>query len=449
MKKFLLAGMMMSAMGMMAQTEIVPPQTGFFISGINGVTVQTESNTLTYVPGDEDDLEEGIFRYMNNDFIVAGETETITIVGLEGMKLGYDPNNFMGTSNIISDKSSSLYLTENGDPINFELSAGSYSVILASMEDFEDETKLSWMIQFTNNDQSEPIISYYIIGLNDEEEPAQSNQFVRTVLENDGEGESVIYTFPKFYISGEGSFQIVNSDNTEIYGGAAPIIESEGMGFAMLNADGEPVELELSEGYYSLNFSPMGAMAIITFIRCENQTPADECTYYLSGFGDDIKFERIVEQTSYEDEDTGEPMESESIIYVIENVHLSACQDGFLINSEEGELFSFGLYEAMAAFMGDTVTDDSPMAMIGINGSPIFWEMEENDYTVTFFVNGTAGYIAFEVYGEDDPDAAVDSISNDENQKPVYYDLQGRKINNPGKGIFIKKIGDKSIKIVK
>lgn len=448
MKKFLLAGMMMSALGMMAQTEIVPPQTAFYISGINGVTEATENNTLTYVPGNEDDAEEGIYRYMNDNLIVEGETKTISIVGLEGMKIGYDPNNFMGSPNILTDKASSLYLTENGDPINFELTSGSYSVLLASMTDFEDETKISWMIQFANNDQSEPLITYYIIGLNDEDEPTQSNQFVMTVLE-DEEGESVMYTYPKFYFSGEGSFQVVNADGSEVYGGSIPVTESEGMGFAMLTTDGDPVELNMSEGFYSLNFAPMAGMAMLTFIRCEDQTPADECTYYLTGFGDDIKFERIVDQSSFEDEETGETIESESITYVINNVHLSSCPEGFLINSEEEQLFSFGLYNALAAILGSTVTDENGMAMIGINGDPIGWEMEENDYTVTFFVNGTAGYIAFEVYGEDDPDAGVESIGNEMNQAPVYFDLQGKKINNPDKGIFIKKIGNKSIKIVK
>ena len=450
MKKFILASMMMSAFGLMAQTEATPPQTGFFISGINGVTTANENNTLNYVPGNEDDEEEGIYRYMNDNIIVEGETETITIEGFEGMTIGYDPNNFMGMPNILNDKSSSLYLTEGGNPINFELPAGSYNVILASMQDFEDETKLSWMIQFSNNDQSEPIISYYIVGLNEEEEPAQSNQFVRTVLE-DEEGESVMYTYPKFYFSGEGSFQVLNSDGSEIYGGADPVTESEGMGFAMLTAGGDPVELEISEGFYSLNFAPMGGMAIITFIRCEDQTPADECTYYLSGFGNDIKFERVVEQSSYEDEDTGETIESESITYVIEKVHLSSCQEGFLINAEEEQLFSFGLYNAMAAILGSTITNETGMAMIGINGEPIGWEMDENDYTVTFFVNGTAGYIAFEVYGssEEDPDAAVEKIGDDFNQTPIYFDLMGRKINNPEKGIFIKKVGNKSIKVAK
>lgn len=451
MKKFLLTGMVMSAIGMMAQTEANPPQTGFYISGINGVTQATESNTLTYVPGNEDDVEEGIYRYMNDDVIVEGETETITIVGFEGMEIGYDADNFMGMPNILSNMSNRLYLTENGEPINVELPSGSYKVILSSMTDFDDETRLTWMIQFTNNDSSEPIMSYYIIGLNDEEVPAQSNQFVSQVLLDEDTGEeSTMYTYPKFYISGEGSFQIINNDSSEVYGGMTPVTESEGMGFAMLTADGDPVEVELSEGYYSINFAPMEGMAFLTFNRCEDQTPVDECTYYLSGFGDDIKFERIVEETSYEDEDTGEVIEESYVNYFIKNVHLSSCPDGFLINAEEGQLFSFGLYSAMAAMLGSTVTNENGMAMICINGDPIGWEMEENDYNVTFYVNGTAGYIAFELYDEDeDPDASVDSIGNEMNHTTVYFDLQGRKINNPDKGIFIKKTGNKTIKIVK
>lgn len=446
MKKFLLSTMLFSAVTMMAQNA---PQTGFFLSGINGETTATENNTLSYVPGDEEDEEDGIYRYVNENVVIESCENGLVIMGLEGMEIGYDPDNFLGMENIINNKSNSLYLRENGETINCELTPGNYNVMLASFFDFEDETDSSyiWNITFTNKDTSEKIESYYIIGLNGTDNPEQSNKFIIETLEDDSE----MYVYPKFYIEGTGSFTIVNDNGEEVYGGSGePITDQEGMAFAMLTLGGEPVELNMTPGYYTLNFSSLSGMAFLTLIYCENQTPANECKYYLSGFGEDIEFTRVVETSSYEDEDTGETIESESITYVIERAHLSSCPEGFVVNSAEGEGFSFGLNELMAAFMGDTITDESPMAMVGIYGTPIFWDMEENDYTVTFFTSGAiGGFVSFEVYDENPDDSLVESISKDKNSTPIYYDLQGRRINNPEKGIYIMRIGNEVKKVVK
>lgn len=453
MRKFLLSSMLFSAFCLMAQTEANPPQTAFFLSGINGETTATENNTLSYIPGDDDDIEEGIYRYGNANVVIEDCADGLSIVGAEGMIIGYDPDNFMGQENLLNDKSTNLYLIENGETINCELSAGSYNVMLASFYDFEDETESSyiWSISFTNNDTSEKTVSYYIVGLNDEDAPAQSNRFIEEVIEDEEEGNTTMYVYPKFYIEGKGSFSIVDDNFEEVYGGSGDIVTGmEGMAFAMLSDGGDPVEIDLEPGYYTLNFAPMSGMAFLTFIYCEDQTPADECTYYLSGFGDDIEFTRIVEESSYEDEETGETISSTSINYVIEKVHLSDCPDGFTVISAEGQGFSFGLNEMMAAFMGDTISADNPMAMVGIYGSPIFWDMEENDYTVTFYTGGAVGgYISFEVYGEGgDDEGYVDAIGS-ENATPIYFDLQGRKIANPEKGLFIKKTGNKVEKVAK
>ena len=443
MKKILLGTLLMTAFGLMAQTEIVPPQTGFYLSGINGTTTQDENNTLVYSLSDEEDAEDGIYRYIN-DNVNIDSCETLTIIGAEGMEIGYDPNNFMGMENIISDKSNSLYLIEGGEPINCSLTPGNYKVMLSSFYNFEDEEGESyiWNISFTNNDTSSQVLSYYIVGLNGNDGTDQSNQFVAEEIEGE-----VSYSLPKFYIPETGSFQIVSSDG-EIYGGTDPVTENEGMGFAMLSLNGDPIAIDMTPGYYTVNFVSFSGMAMVSFIYCENQTPANECTYYLTGFGEDIKFTRTVTDLSYEDEETGETIEDVSVTYIIDKVHLTTCPEGFNIVSEEDEMFSFGLYNAMAAVLGDTVTDDNGMAIVCINGSPIFWEMEENDYTVTFFINETAGYINFAVYGEDEGEGGVESII-ELNDLPVYYDLQGRKVTNPDKGIYIMKIGNKVTKIAK
>lgn len=51
--------------------------------------------------------------------------------------------------------------------------------------------------------------------------------------------------------------------------------------------------------------------------------------------------------------------------------------------------------------------------------------------------------------GPEDPDdnGGVDGIISDYNT-PVYYDLQGRKVENPSNGIFVRKQGKETIKVI-
>lgn len=67
MKKFLLSTLIMSAAVSMA----TPPQTGFYLYGFNGESEATESNRLTYVPGNEEDEDEGIYRFINDNFVIS------------------------------------------------------------------------------------------------------------------------------------------------------------------------------------------------------------------------------------------------------------------------------------------------------------------------------------------------------------------------------------------
>ena len=450
MKKILLAPMLLSAVVMMAQDDVTPPQTGFYISGLNGATTATENNTLAYLPSDDpDDIEEGIFRYKNTNVEVTGAGE-LMIVGLEGLKLGYDPDNFMGSTNELGDKSTMMYLTEDGSAINCTLSAGSYTVILASMYDFEDDTKLGWSIQFTNNDNyNAAAYTYYIVGFNGEDAPSQENQFVM----EDVDGYAM-YSFPKFYISWPADFLIVNGDGSESYGAENAEINDPDNTFALLTNGGDPIKFDLAAGYYTVNFINMGFMSMVTFLYCEDQSAPDQVQYELIGFSNGpIALERVVKTESYEDEDEG-LVENESIYYIAEKVSLESCPDGLqivevLANPEdEGPQFVFGVLDMMASLGMGSITEMG-IGFLGINGSPIGWEMSAGEYNITVFINETMGSISFEPYEEDGDEGAVDSIGKEENVEPVYYDLQGRRINNPDKGIFIKKTGDKVVKIVK
>lgn len=44
--------------------------------------------------------------------------------------------------------------------------------------------------------------------------------------------------------------------------------------------------------------------------------------------------------------------------------------------------------------------------------------------------------------------SALETIDVDPNETPVYYNLQGQKVNNPENGIFIKKVGKTAEKVV-
>lgn len=452
MRKILLSSLLLSATAVFAADQ---PQSGFWISGINGESTQTENNTLTYVPGDEDDIEEGIYRYINEAMEIKSCNDGFTIVGAEGMILGYDKDNYMGAPNLVNDKSAMMYLIEDGEPVNCELSAGTYKVILASFQ--EDETEpMTWMIQFYG-DASESVVSYYIYGFNGAETASQDNKFVREEIFDDETGEiSYMYSYPKFLVeSCDDGFFIGNADMTEIYGGDDTSTITDEMPFAMLSLDGSPVKSELTPGYYTVNFIDMGFMAMATFLMHDNQTPADEATYYLLGFdgvttqSDNVKFTRTENTFEYEDEETGENFSETSISYIIDKIHLASCPDGFLIKSSEEEDFSFGINSDMASFLGEelmVMEDGSAIGFLGINGEAYNWNLDEGDYTVTFICNGTMGSVSFVPYGE----ASVENIeTTDENAIPVYYNLQGQRVNNPEKGIFIKVQGSKVTKIMK
>lgn len=58
--------------------------------------------------------------------------------------------------------------------------------------------------------------------------------------------------------------------------------------------------------------------------------------------------------------------------------------------------------------------------------------LDDEEFVMTFYV--------------DKPSAGVEGIDADINAPAVYYDLQGRKIENPSKGLFIVKKGNKVTK---
>lgn len=442
MRKLLLTTAIVSAFSVMAE----PPQTSFYLSGFNGVSTSTEANTLAYSPGNEDDEEEGLYRFICNDFVVENCPEGFYAVGADGLKLGFDEGNEFFTTNMVNDVSTMIGMADGGPAVNCELTPGHYKVILASMF-AEDGVSYTWNIMFQSLGGEEDV-NYYLLGFNGDMEPSQSNMLIKEEVEEDGE-TTVMYKYPKFYVeSCSDGFYVGDSKSAFLgldanFESFAPAVSDESP-MAFLAAGGKAVPCSLAPGYYTVKFVPTGTSYMISFLRCDDQTSVNESEYYMLGFdgitspSDAVKFKRV--ESSYEED--GETYFSYS--YVIEKIHLKSCPDGFTIATADGG-FSFGLNIELAAMLGGTVTEAMPMGFLSLYGEPMKWELPENDYTVTFSCDGTVGSVSFEVYDS----ASVDGIEIDENESPVYYNLQGVRVDNPGKGVYIRKMGNKTEKIMR
>ena len=436
MKHLLLSGCLLAAISMFAEA----PQTAFNLIGFNGEASASETNLLEYVPGDADDEEEGMYRYINEDFQIESCASGFMVVGAEGLKLGFDSDNELGYTNEVTELSAVAPLAENGPAVNCTFPAGSYKVIMASMQ--EEGEPMSWTIMFHKNSGEDEKEAYYLLGFEGETEASQSTMFLEQKID-----DTVIYTYPKFLVGDcpEG-FWVINSAEDTILGvGDGDTGVSDDAPFAILTAGGAKVPSELTPGYYSVNLIVSSAMNMISFTRCEDQTPNDECDYYLLGFNginepaESVRFSRSVSELEDEDEII------EVISYTLKDFEIKFCsEDGFKVSNKDGDAY-FGLYYDMAALMGDIVTEDSPFAMLGIYGTPLKSALPAGKYDITFSAGETYGSIAFIVSGDD----AVEGIESDDNTPEKFYDLQGSRIAEPADDIYIRVKGSKVEKIIR
>lgn len=445
MRKILLSTLLVPAFAAMAEI----PQSSFFLSGFDGVTEATEGNTLVYAPAldpDElaDDEDEGIYRFKIASFTVGTCANGFTLVGAEGLTLGYIADNLLGSPNDFGDKTGLMYVGESKEAIKCSLTPGDYAVTLMSVNG-EEEGTYSWMLQFASLNGGDETLSYYILGFNGQEGPSQVNRFVATTV-GEGDDASTMYTFPRFLVETcEDGFTVGASDGAA-FGAEGTTVDDENP-FALMTEGAAAVRCALTPGYYTLNWAPMGFMNMISFLRCEDQTAADGSTYYLIGFDGiteakpEMKFSRKVETTEYEEE--GETITGETVVYTLENVTLTSCPDGFTIATEDGG-FTFGLNSDMAAFLSE-VSETLPMAALGINGTPYGWTMPAGAYDLVFAPNNTG--TAFMTVTPHDGNAAVEGLGTDGDEAPVYYNLQGVRVDKPGKGIYIRKSGNKAEKV--
>lgn len=441
MKKFLLS--ILAALP--ALTMSADPETPLYIIGLNGIKDTDPSMELTLsTDRTEDDIDEGIFRYSNPEITIT-EAGAFNIVNADkSFSLGYSPDNLMGSSNELSATAPMMYLYENGEAVNCTLAEGRYSVTLVLFG--EDPENPEWIIQFNALDVAEESGNFYLLGFGENGEiPSSANKFVKSVTEEDGE-TVITYTIPKFYV-GEcpDGFTVYDLDNDLSYG-AEDAEATDDMPFVILSPDGKPVKSSLKAGYYNVNFTSTAGFAMISFMICEDQTPADEAEYYLLGFNgiteptETVKFTRSAETMEYEED--GEKYSETVISYNLKEFEITGCEDGFTVSTESGD-FSFGLDPEYAPIFGTSVTQG--FGFLGIYGGPLGWGMENGVYDISFTVTtGSSAMISF-VLHDDTGVAEIESSSED---APVYYNLQGVRVANPENGIFIRRQGGKTTKVV-
>ena len=440
-------------MAAMAMTvSAAAPEGDLYVLGFNGATTPAPDLKLVALERSEEDIDEGLWRWKLENLDVTVPSGSFTISGSNGFTLGFDADNDFGFSNEVSEKQTMMYLAEGGAPVNYNLKAGSYGFTLVLFEDLDgDMGGDTWMVQVSSNSVSDDD-SYFLLGFNGAETPSSAVRFVRQELEEDGE-TYYIYTIPRFYVDTcpEG-FTVADPANDAVYGlnpdfaSMSPEVTAENP-MVFMAPDGESVKCSLDKGYYTVNFSQTGAMAMISFIKCENQTPNNELAYYLVGVNGvttanpEYKFTRKVENLEYEDE--GETIVEVMVTYELNDVAFDST-DGLTIVAEN-DLISFGYNSDMASVMPNDFSVESPFAMLVANGSPLNCTLPASKYNFKFSLTGESTGMLTAI---DASENAVSEIGAEEEYAPEYYSVSGVRVQNPVDGIYIVKRGDKVSKIV-
>lgn len=437
MKKILLSA---AAVAATLSLQAAVPEGNLTVVGLSD-----EGIVLPLGERDEDDIDEGLWRWRNDAVNVTKESGTFTLTAADGFKLGFDAGNEFGMTNEISDSMTQTYLAVDGPAVNFTLTPDEYQIIVAVFEDLDGSMgRDTWSISIKSNTIKETDENYYLLGFDGNTDPMAANRFVRTA-EDDGEGGVFyMYSIPKIYLGScpEG-FTVFDSASGASYGAAGSEVTAD-MPMAFLTADGGTVKSGLSAGYYTVNFTPMGAMNMVAFLECENQTPVDELSYTLTGVnGKDVDFVRTTVKEEYTDEETGDTEVYESVSYTIENLELNGEPCRLLVKGSD-ELTYFGYNDDAAAFLPNDLNADMPFSSLVTFGEEINCTLPAGKYNVTLSIMGTTGaLIGFE-------NAANNAVGEVEvsDAAPVYYNLQGARVARPEKGLVIEVRGAKARKVV-
>lgn len=154
--------------------------------------------------------------------------------------------------------------------------------------------------------------------------------------------------------------------------------------------------------------------------------PAGEANWYIMGIDENYNFD----ESTILAPSNGSTYERE--------IEIAGGAGGFKI-SDDGWAHQFGTNYPEEVFIDpDNMMVD--LEVVGGEGGKIPYELEEGVYVVIFDLDElTVKFVAF--------DAAVDTIGV-ENGEAVYYNLQGVKVANPDKGIYVKVVNGKATKVV-
>lgn len=393
-------------------------------------------NELTLQERSEDDIEEGFWRYLNDNITIGSETGTLGISdATETFRLGFDTENEFGIDNNLTATQNMIYLRQDGPALNYELAPGSYTASLVCMEDvYGDMGGDSWILQLKANFSTADAQTLYIVGFNGCTEASGSYIF------SAADADEGLYAYPKFPVEDcPDGFRIYDSATESWLGADTSFGEGEinaDNPIAILKADGEAVKCSLEPGYYTVNLSMTGAMSMISFMRCDDQTPADEAEYYVTGINGNTTPSEAYRMTRTETEEDGEI----TVMYELHGVEITDAVEGVKVTTADGS-FNFGLNPDYSAMIGDTLTTDMPLAFMTLNGNAVGNALPPSTYDVTFTINGlTEGMLSLT------DSASVEQLDDSDSQSAVYYDMQGRRVTHPSAGLYIEKKGSKVTK---
>lgn len=430
------------------------PEGNLYVLGLNGQTAPSDDNCLVLGERSEDDIEEGLWRWILPEFELTTTEGTLTITDGKSLTLGFDENNEFGFTNDLTKKQAMLYMAPNGPAVNYNLPAGSYEISIALFEDiYGDMGGDSWMISVKALGGEESEDNYYLLGFNDYETPVAACRFTKEETTEDGE-TTIIYKLPRYYVSEcENGFTVYDSGEditygkTEAFAAMGDLSDENPMAF--LGPDGEPMKCGLKEGYYDINLNATGAMAMVAFLRCEDQTAQDELNYYLVGVNgvdkidEAYKFTRTVESGEEEDEDTGELTSYTIVTYTLDNVEIT--EDAELTVVAQDNMYAFGYNDDMAAFLPNDFNDIMPFASMVAGGEPVKCTLTPGKYNFNFSISGVNTGLMGATSAEEDAVEGISAASG----SAVYYNLQGVRVANPEKGIYIKVADGKTSKVIR
>lgn len=391
----------------------------------------SDANVLNATDRTELDIEDGVFKYLNTDITISGEEGTFTLVSEDkSVTLG----GYADMPSTLSLSTKMVFLAPDGAPCPYSLPEGSYNL---SLKYFAEEgfAAIELKPNFATDDQS----YFYFTGINGEEE-ATGNYIFPMEPNEDG-----MYVYPRLNLQTCPKGMLIRNSASETFYGAGLSFTgeistlSDDTPAAILAENGEALKSTLTPGIYSASLM-VGALNMIVFNRCEDQTPLNESELYIVGINgmdspsDACKLTRTV---------IGEG-DDKLINYSLSNVKIDSFSEKGIVVANKDLTYSLGVNPVMGAMLGGGVlTDAMSMGIMSLNGKPFTSKMTPGTYDITVSPTGDSSALLSITVSEG---SAAEGVETD-NTTPVYYNLTGSRVENPSKGLFIVKKGNKTEKV--